>query len=160
MDSAERKRKIESYGQACKTLMAGLKRFPKAMWQFRPAPDRWTIHEILIHLADSEANSYVRCRRLIAESGTSVMAYDERQWAKALDYHRCSVEDALELFKWLRGNSYQLIRTLPDSVWGNTVYHPEAGRMTLDDWLDVYDRHIPDHLAQMQQNYEAWLAQK
>jgi len=39
------------------------------MWQYRPAPDRWTIHEIVVHIADSEANSYIRCRRCLAEKG-------------------------------------------------------------------------------------------
>jgi len=66
----------------------------------------------------------------------------------------------LELFKWLRLSSYKLIQTLPESTWANTVYHSENGLMTLDDWLTVYERHIPDHVAQMQLNYEAWLQQK
>jgi hypothetical protein len=34
--------------------------------------------------------------------------------------------------------------------------HPENGTMTMDNWLNVYERHIPEHLAQMQSVYEAW----
>ncbi len=45
----ERQSKIKAYGAAYQTLVEGLKRFPKEMWQFRPAPDRWTIHEIIVH---------------------------------------------------------------------------------------------------------------
>jgi hypothetical protein len=128
------------------------------MWQFRPAPDRWTIHEIVVHIADSEANSYVRCRRFIAEPGKPVLAYDEMQWAGSLRYHEQDTDEALELFRWLRLKSFHLIQTLPGAAWANTVYHPENGRMTLDDWLDVYERHIPEHVLQMQANYEAWLS--
>lgn len=157
MSGEERVRKIEQYGQAHALLVEALKRFPREMWQYRPAPDRWTIHEIVVHIADSEANSYVRCRRAIAEPGQAVMAYDENRWATALDYHAQSTEEALELFKWLRLRSYNLIRALPDSVWSHTIYHPENGNMTVDDWLDVYTRHIPDHLQQMRENYLAWL---
>ena len=157
MTTQERHQKIESYGQAYDLLAEGLKQFPAEMWHFRPAPDRWSIHEIVVHISDSEANSYIRCRRFMAEPGQAVMAYDEKAWAISLHYHDQSTEDALELFKWLRHNTYQLIRSLPESVWSNTVYHPENGTMTLDDWLGIYEPHIPDHLAQMQGNYEAWL---
>jgi uncharacterized damage-inducible protein DinB len=152
--------KIQSYGLAYQQLVEALQQFPAEMWQFRPAPECWTIHEIIVHIADSEANSYIRCRRFIAEPGTQVMAYDEAGWAKKLAYHAQSPEEALELFKWLRLKSYQLIQSLPEPVWLHTVYHPENGTMTLDDWLEVYERHIPEHMAQMQQIYQAWLAEK
>ena len=85
--------------QAYEKLIAALPHFPREMWQYRPAPDRWTIHEIIVHIADSEANSYVRCRRFIAEPGSTVMAYDEMAWAQRLNYHAQSPEAALELFK-------------------------------------------------------------
>ncbi|MBI5566481.1 MAG: DinB family protein [Chloroflexi bacterium] len=154
----ERQRKIESYGQACQVLSTALAQFPREMWQYRPAPDRWTIHEIVVHIADSEANTYIRGRRFIAEPGTQIAAYDEMRWATALRYHKQSTEAALELFKWLRGNTYELIKSLPAEVWRNTLDHSEAGLMTMDDWLDTYERHIPDHIAQMQAVYEAWQA--
>src|SRR5512138_99056 len=114
---AERRQKIESYGQAYHKLIAALPHFPRAMWQYRATPDGWTIHEIIIHIADSEANSYVRCRRFVAEPGSTVMAYDEMTWARRLDYHTQSTDVALELFKQLRQASYELIKTLPEAVW-------------------------------------------
>jgi hypothetical protein len=51
----ERKRKIQSYGTTFQRLISALQRFPPGMWQFRPAPECWTIHEIIVHIADSEA---------------------------------------------------------------------------------------------------------
>ena len=158
--SEERQRKIEAYGQAYQILSAALAQFPRDMWQYRPAPDRWTIHEIVIHITDSEANSYIRGRRFIAEPRTQISAYDEMRWATALAYHEQSTEAALELFKWLRSSSYDLIKSLPAEVWSNTLDHPEVGTMTMDDWLDTYERHIPDHIAQMQAVYEAWESER
>ncbi len=155
-----RLQKIESYGNAHAELVGALKRFPREMWTFRPSPDRWSIHEIVIHIADSEANSYTRCRRCIAEPGESVMAYDENRWAKALRYHEQSTEEAVELFRWLRLSSYRLIQTLPESTWSNTIDHPENGTMSLDDWLDTYERHVREHVEQMQASYDAWLEQR
>jgi len=160
MNHTERLQKIESYGQAYDKLIAALSQFPREMWQYRPSPDRWTIHEIIIHITDSEANSYARCRRFIAEPGTTVMAYDEMAWAQCLNYHAQSPEAAIELFKQLRASSYELIKTLPETLWTNTIVHPDNGVMTMDDWLDVYDRHVPDHIAQMQAVLTAWQIQQ
>ncbi|MBP7688978.1 MAG: DinB family protein [Thermoflexales bacterium] len=157
---AERHRKIESYGQAHQILTAALAQFPREMWQYRAAPDRWTIHEVIVHITDSEANSYIRGRRFIAEPGTQIAAYDEMRWATALRYHDQSTEAALELFKWLRSNTYELIKSLPAEVWAHIAEHSEAGPMTMDDWLDTYERHIPDHIAQMQAVYEAWESER
>ncbi len=160
MDHIERLQKIGSYGAAYEKLITVLPQFPRAMWQYRAAPDGWTIHEIIVHITDSEANSYVRCRRFIAEPGSTVMGYDETAWARRLDYHTQSPEAALALFKELRTASYQLIKALPETTWNNTVVHSESGVMTMDDWLDIYDRHIPDHIAQMQAVYAAWQQQQ
>lgn len=156
--AAERHSKINSYGNAYAEPAAALATFPRAMWQWRATPETWTIHEIVIHLTDSEANSYIRARRFIAESGSAVLGCDEMQWARALRYHEQSVEAALELFRWLRGNTHGLIRSLPDSAWASTVTHSENGVMTLEDWLDVYERHVREHVAQMRGVHAAWLA--
>ncbi len=160
MTPEERNNRIESYGLAYQRLVLALERFPREMWQFRSAPDRWTIHEILVHIADSEANSYIRCRRFIAEPGSVVLGYDENKWARDLHYHDQSPDDALDLFKWLRHSSYLLIKQLPETVWANTVSHTESGVMTMDDWLDTYERHIPEHIQQMQINHDDWMRQR
>ena len=151
-----RRQKIELYGQAADLLTAALARFPQEMWHYRTAVDDWTIHEIIIHITDSEANSYVRCRRFIAEPGKPLMAYDENQWARMLNYHELDVETAVSLFKWLRQSSYQLIQTVPDDVWQHEAYHPEDGQIHFEDWLNTYTRHVPDHIAQMERIYQAW----
>ena len=113
-----------------------------------------------MHIADSEANSFIRLRRLIAEPGLGVMAYDENEWARRLDYHAQSPDDAIQLFRWLRHNSYVLVRSLPETAWANSIQHPENGPMTMDDWLDVYARHIPDHVAQMARIHAEWQSQR
>ena len=155
MTPAERAHLIESYGQAYEKITAALAEFPQAMWQWRPAPDKWTIHENIIHLADSEAHSYARCRKFIAEPGSTVMAYDQNRWTEQLDYHGQSVEDALELFRLLRRKSWLLLRTLPDVVWAHTIEHPENGTMRFEDWLRIYENHT--HIGSMQRVHRAWL---
>src|SRR5260221_11182612 len=102
MDKAARQRMIESYGNAYQTLIAAIREFPKEMWQYRPAPDSWTIHETIVHIADSEANSFVRARKAIAEPGSAVIGYDEPRGAKGLDCHPQSTAAGLRMFKGCR----------------------------------------------------------
>ena len=87
MNAEQRKPKLESYARAADLLAEALEGFPQQMWQYKPGPDRWSIHEIILHIADSEANSYIRCRCFLAEPGKSIMAYDENRWAVSLRYH-------------------------------------------------------------------------
>ena len=160
MNPQQRTLKIESYGKGYELLVGALDRFHREMWTFRDDHGCWSIHEHIIHIADSEANCYIRCRRLIAEPGQALMAYDENRWASELLYHDQDISDTLELFRWLRQKTYSLIRTLPSYVWGNTAFHPENGDMTLDDWLRVYESHVPEHVQSMQENYDAWASQR
>src|SRR4051812_22211411 len=102
MTGEERAAKIESYGNAYAFLVESLEKFPQEMWNFKSELNPWSIHDIIVHITDSEANSYARCRRFIAEPGKEVLAYDENLWVTALDYPSQSTDDALELFKLLR----------------------------------------------------------
>jgi DinB superfamily len=155
----ERNRLIECYGNAYPLLIEALKEFPKEMWQWKPAPEKWSIHEIIVHIADSEVNSYVRCRRFLAEPGSGVYGYDENKWAKNLNYHNQRVEDSLELFKWLRKMTFDLIKTVDEKTWQTaTVIHSDNGEMKLEKWLKIYEEHIPVHIRQMKRNLEAWNA--
>ena len=160
MTNRERARKIESYGNAYSILTNALKQFPEEMWQFRDSHGCWSIHEHIVHITDSEANSYIRCRRFVAEPGKTLAGYDENRWAESLKYHDQDTEDALELFRVLRQSSYALIKTLPEQAWSNTAIHSEDGDMSLDDWLDVYETHIPEHIQYMRENYDSWVSQK
>ena len=156
MTPAERKRLLKSYGSAHSRLLKTLKPFPKAAWRYKPEPGEWNIHEILIHLADAEANLYVRARRLIAEPGSQVLAFDHDLWARRLSYDKQNAEDALELFRYLRQLTYDLLKDQPGEIWKNTVEHSQVGVMTLDQWLERADKHANDHITQIENNYKLW----
>ena len=66
--------KIETYGAAYDVLTAAIAHFPRDMWQYRSPVELWTIHEVLVHITDSEANSFIRLRRLIARPELAVLA--------------------------------------------------------------------------------------
>ena len=156
LTSEQRAELIELYGRGVALLRAALTEFPAEMWQFKPDPASWSIHEILIHLPDSESNSFGRFRAAIATPGVTIFAYDQDVWAQKLDYHSQNWQDAVELMHWIRKMTYDLLKSLPDAVWAQTIDHPESGIISLDDVLVTYANHIPDHIQQMRENFAAW----
>lgn len=153
----ERARMIDLYGRGCDLLDAALAATPKTMWQFRPAPKDWSVHEVLIHLADSETNSYLRARKALAEPGQAIMGYDQDKWASVLDYHARDTDDALAILRLVRKATHSLIAGLPESAWSTSYFHPESGKQVrLDDWLATYAVHIPGHIEQIQRNVMLW----
>ena len=148
---------LESFGRAPALLSAVLRNLPKKMWLYKPAPDRWSIHEIIVHLADSEASSYVRCRHLIAEPGKPMPEFDPALWAGTLGYFHQSTREALEIIRRLRRMTYQLLITLPEPIWLHRLQHPTDGEISLETWIEDQERHIPHHIEQVKENYAAWI---
>jgi|HubBroStandDraft_6_1064221.scaffolds.fasta_scaffold44397_2 hypothetical protein len=157
MGSGMRLQKLESFGYAPALLSAVLRELPKQMWLYKPSPDRWSVHEIILHLADSEAVGYMVCRHFIAEPGSPMVKFDGARWAETLGYFHQSTREALELVRQLRRMTYQLLLTLPEPVWERAVQHPNKGLLTLSQWIETEELHIPRHIDQMKQNYEKWL---
>jgi hypothetical protein len=157
MNARERNEKIELYGRGYDLLKAALADIPRAAWLFKPEPKEWSVHEVLIHLADSESNAALRARKLIVEPGGMLMGYDQDKWATELSYHDQSYEDALEIVRLVRKTTYELLRKQPEAVFEHAVKHPEYEEpYTFEQWLNIYSAHIPGHIEQIQNNYRLW----
>ena len=152
----EIRRELELFGFGPSVLQAALRQFPKKMWCYQPRADRWSIHHIVIHLADSEASAYIRCRRFIAEPGSPILQFDGQRWAQSLGYFNQSAREALDIIFHLRKATYKLLCVIPDHIWDNSVNHHRVGQITLKKWMMIHERHIPHHIEQMQDNYRAW----
>lgn len=157
MDREERDEKIELYGRGYDLLIDTLREIPREMWTFKPEPTEWSVHEVLVHLADSESNAALRARKLIVEPGGVLMGYDQDKWTAELDYHDQSYEDALEIVRLVRKTTYELLKKQPDDVFGHSVQHPEYDEpYTFEQWLNIYSQHIPGHVEQIKNNYRLW----
>lgn len=114
--------------------------------------DGWSPRQVIHHLADSEAQSYARLRRLIAEPlGSIIQGYDEGAWAAhpALGYAHDPVEIPLAVFTAVRAGSLAALRHLSEEDLARYGEHSERGRFTIADWLAIYARHPLDHGEQM-----------
>jgi DinB superfamily len=152
----EIRKELELFGFGPTLLQAALRQLPKKMWCYQPRSDRWSIHDIVIHLADAEANAYIRCRGFIAEPSNTVPEFDSGRWRQSLGYFNQSVREALDIIIHLRKATHKLLCALPDHTWENNVTHPRLGTITLKRWMTIQERHIPHHIEQMRDNYSSW----
>lgn len=111
----------------------------------------WSPRQVIHHLADSEAQSYARLRRLIAEPGTVIQGYDEGLWAdsKTLGYRTRDIEVSIAVFAAVRESSFQVLLNLDASELENSCTHSESGKYIVRDWLRIYTKHPLDHAEQI-----------
>jgi DinB family protein len=156
MTAAERTALIDQYAAGPARLRAALATVPPEAMQWRPAPGEWSAHEVVVHCADSESNSYCRVRFLLAEPDPVIAGYDQERWARDFDYHALPLAPALATVDAVRGNTVPLLRRLPDAAWDRVGRHTESGRYGMLDWLRIYADHLEGHARQIEGNVAAW----
>lgn len=131
-----------------------------AEWDFVPRPGKWSIRQIICHLADSEMIGRYRLASVIAEDNPTLMWYDQDAWAVNLDYSKRKFSQALETFRRVRGENYELLKDLPEEAFARTGVHSKNGPMTLKDLLLMYAEHAEGHARQIKEAREAYKAAK
>lgn len=117
---------------------------------FVPAPGKWSIRQIIAHLADSEMVGAHRMRAVIAEDNPTLTGYDQALWARNLDYAQRKPKQSLESFRRQRAENYDLLKNLPESAYARTGNHTEHGPVTLLRLLEIHAEHVENHARQMQ----------
>jgi hypothetical protein len=120
---------------------------------YRPFAEAWTIHEHVVHFAESEATAFHRYRKAVAEPGGPVVGYDEEKWTAALGYHETSFDDALTLIKVLRRMAAAHLRSIVTRDWTTLTYtHSSAGPVSLEAWIALYVDHVRFHRELIDRN--------
>jgi hypothetical protein len=149
MNQTERSTLIEQYRTGMADVEAALAGIDDDELDRPPAdPDSWTARQVAHHLADSEAQAYVRLRRLIAEDDPLIVGYDEPEWARRLHYDR-PIASSVAVLAAVRAASLQLLESLTPDEWARTGTHSESGSYSVDDWLEIYSGHSHDHADQI-----------
>lgn len=114
---------------------------------------KWTVRQIVHHLADSHVNAYARFRLTLTEDRPTIKPYDETRWAELTDAKQADVELSLRLLESLHARWVLLLRSLEDADFARTYFHPEHQReFRLDEALAMYAHHGRHHAGQI-----AWL---
>jgi len=113
-----------------------------------PAPGKWSIREILCHLADCEIVFAFRIRQTLAEPHHVVQPFDQDIWAQP--YSAYSAQGALAAFTAVREWNLALVRSLSSEAFDKPVTHPERGSMTLRTIIETMGGHDINHMKQIQ----------
>ena len=127
---------------------------------FTPGPGKWSIRQIVAHLADAELVGAQRFRQVIAEEDPKILAFDKEAWARNLDYGRRQPKQALESFRRVRAENYELLKELPEAAFERKGVHSERGPLTLRQLLEGFADHAESHARQMQAIREEYKKQK
>jgi uncharacterized damage-inducible protein DinB len=133
-----------------KKLAALLRGKTKKQLTRRPAPGKWSIAEIIAHLADAEIAISWRLRQILSSSGISLQAYDQDAWANTLDYAHRDPRISLETYRVVRNANLALLKSIPKPLWNNYGVHQERGNETVAHMVRLTAGHDVNHLRQVE----------
>jgi len=117
--------------------------------QYRPGG--WTVRQLVNHLADSHANSFIRFKLALTEDNPTIKPYDEARWAELQDSTGISVKPAMRMLKGTHQRWYFLLKTLTNRQFERTFHHPEHHEdHDLRYYLALYVWHCNHHFAHIE----------
>ena len=118
--------------------------------QYRPAPNKWSIQQILAHLADSEIVFAYRFRQALADENPTFAPIDQDDWARNLAYDETSAPEMLALYALVRRANLRLLRRVQSGDLEKGGFHPERNRkVTVAELVEMMAKHGPNHLEQI-----------
>ncbi len=117
----------------------------------RPAPDRWSVTEILAHLADSELVYGFRIRMILEASGTPIQGIDQDVWARFSDYANHDPVLSLKALRVMRERMVLLLKSLPRESWDRYGMHSERGKETVTRVVEILAGHDVNHMMQIRE---------
>jgi DinB family protein len=117
---------------------------------FTPAPGKWSVRQIVAHLADTELVAAQWFRQVIAEDNPRLSDFDQDAWARNLDYARRQPKQSLESFRRMRSENYELLKAVPDTAFERLGTHRERGPVSLWELVSSRADHVENHARQLQ----------
>jgi hypothetical protein len=120
----------------------------------RPDEESWSIHEIIVHLKDTEMIYGMRYKTILSENDPHLVAFDQELWAKNTEYEKQNFDLALTLLDLTRIENLLLIGTIEEKEYDKTGKHPEYGELSIRDLALHHTAHDVSHLKQIKNTRE------
>jgi hypothetical protein len=146
----EGKQSLAVQAATAKKLERLMKGVPTAKLRKRPAPDKWSVGEILAHLAEAEIAGSFRMRLILGAPGTPVAAFDQDAWVISGHYAKRDPRKSLEQFRALREANLSLLKSLTPEQWKHYGIHAERGQETIEHTVRMFAGHDINHLQQIE----------
>jgi hypothetical protein len=148
VEADERKKLIAQYSRGYEAVAEALLKITPEELDAKPEPKKWSVREIVHHLADSEMIAASRLRYLLGQDRPTIHGYDQDEFARRLHYDRPH-EVSLELFRVVRESTAELLNCLAPAEWIREGTHTEAGPYGVESWLKTYAAHAHKHATQI-----------
>ena len=116
----------------------------------RPAPEKWSVSEILAHLADGEIVGGFRMRLILGSPGIPILAYDQDKWVISGHYDKRDPQKSVEQFRVLREGNLALLKSLEPEQWKHYGMHSERGQESIEQIVRMFAGHDINHLQQIE----------
>jgi hypothetical protein len=133
-----------------KRLNRLIKGIPTAKLRKRPAAEKWSVSEIIAHLADAEIVGGFRLRLILGSAGAPIVAYDQNNWATSGHYDQRDPRKSVAQFYVLREWNIALLKTLTPEQWKHYGMHSERGRESIEHMVHMFAGHDVNHLQQIE----------
>jgi uncharacterized damage-inducible protein DinB len=150
LSNAERQDPIKLQSATNKKLARLIEGVPAAKLRKRPSPEKWSVAEILAHLADVEIVIGWRMRSILGDPGTNVQAYDQNSWVTSGHYEKRDPIESLELHRVLREANLALLKSLTPDQWKHFGQHSERGQESIELIVRMIAGHDINHIQQIE----------
>jgi DinB superfamily len=124
---------------------------PDKVLNFKPVPEKWSIREILAHLADIELVYGFRMRQMLSENSSTITPVNQDSWSQKMGYNETSAPESIAQFGLLRRSNLRLLRRIKTADLKRGAFHPEMQReFTLEELLGRIAKHGSSHLEQIE----------
>jgi hypothetical protein len=138
---------LRSMPDVIASVVAGLT-VDEAAW--KPSPPRWSILDVLGHLAHVEVHGFRgRAERICSEDNPVLENYDPDAFCAAGVYRVPDVASGIEAFRRERLRSLELLATIPEPAFSRRAVHQALGPISLSDLLHEWPFHDLGHLRQI-----------
>jgi len=141
---------VRILGDTPTALRRFLDRVPAVSVVTPEGPGKWSIRDVVQHLADSELVGGFRLRMVLAQDRPELAGYDQDLWANRLQYGNVDVRDALEQFTSLRASNVRIWGRLTAAELARVGIHGERGEESLERMRRLYAGHDILHLRQLE----------
>jgi uncharacterized damage-inducible protein DinB len=151
MTGQEFKRHLDAAERNPEKVAAAVLGLADSVLNYKPAADKWSIREILAHLADTEIVYGYRIRQIIADREPTIAPIDQDAWARNLGYNEVQVAEMIALYSLNRRANLRVLRRLNAQELEKSAFHPEHNRqMKLAEIVEYIDKHGASHLEQIE----------
>jgi hypothetical protein len=141
---------IKVQGATAAKLKKAIAGLTPSQLKWRPEPAKWSIAEIVAHLADAEIVASWRMRSVIGENGITIQPFDQDAWASVFNYQSRDTKRSLELFRVLRENNLAMLKEISPETWDNYGMHLERGQESIAHLARMFAGHDTNHLLQIE----------